>query len=95
LALLRGASRRPRYLGEHPLNALKAANDWWGHDSGDALLRRAGEVFNEIIARRHCAAPIGGDEFAAPMPATELRDGEAPVQRPEAGRPYGAGRIYA
>jgi diguanylate cyclase (GGDEF)-like protein len=61
------------------LNGLKAANDQWGHDSGDALLRRAGEVFNEIIAKPHCAARIGGDEFAVLLPATELRDGEAIV----------------
>jgi diguanylate cyclase (GGDEF)-like protein len=59
------------------LNGLKAANDQWGHDSGDALLRRAGEVFNEIIAKPHCAARIGGDEFAVLLPATEQRDGEA------------------
>jgi diguanylate cyclase (GGDEF)-like protein len=59
------------------LNGLKAANDQWGHDSGDALLRRAGEVFNEIIAKPHCAARIGGDEFAVLLPATDLRDGEA------------------
>ncbi len=63
------------------LNGLKAANDQWGHDSGDALLRRAGEVFNEIIAKPYCAARIGGDEFAVLLPATELRDGEAIVER--------------
>ena len=61
------------------LNGLKAANDQWGHDSGDALLRRAGEVFNELIAKPHCAARIGGDEFAVLLPATDLRDGEAMV----------------
>jgi diguanylate cyclase (GGDEF)-like protein len=61
------------------LNGLKAANDQWGHDSGDALLRRAGEVFNELIAKPHCAARIGGDEFAVLLPATDLRDGEAIV----------------
>jgi diguanylate cyclase (GGDEF)-like protein len=64
--------------GPHPvtiiiadLNGLKAANDQWGHDSG--------EVFNELIAKPHCAARIGGDEFAVLLPATELRDGEAIV----------------
>jgi diguanylate cyclase (GGDEF)-like protein len=62
--------------GPHPVtiiiadhNGLKAANDQWGHDSG--------EVFNELIAKPHCAARIGGDEFAVLLPATELRDGEA------------------
>ena len=29
------------------LNGLKDANDQWGHAAGDALLRRAGEVFND------------------------------------------------
>jgi diguanylate cyclase (GGDEF)-like protein len=63
------------------LNGLKAANDQWGHDSGDALLRRAGEVLNEIIVKPGCAARIGGDEFAILLPATELRDGEAVMDR--------------
>jgi diguanylate cyclase (GGDEF)-like protein len=63
------------------LNGLKAANDQWGHDSGDALLRRAGEVLNEIIVKPNCAARIGGDEFAILLPATEQRDGEAIVER--------------
>ncbi|MCZ7641723.1 MAG: sensor domain-containing diguanylate cyclase [Pseudorhodoplanes sp.] len=58
------------------LNGLKAANDELGHAAGDAMLRRAGEVFSSLIDRPHCAARIGGDEFAVLMPATDAAAGE-------------------
>jgi diguanylate cyclase (GGDEF)-like protein len=57
------------------LNGLKIANDQWGHSAGDGLLRRAGEVFNELIHKPCHAARIGGDEFAILMPASDERDG--------------------
>ncbi len=59
------------------LNGLKDANDNWGHDAGDALLRRAGEVLNKLFERPSCACRIGGDEFAVLLPATESRQTEA------------------
>jgi diguanylate cyclase (GGDEF)-like protein len=62
------------------LNGLKAANDQWGHAAGDALLRRAGEVLNELISKPNHAARIGGDEFAILMPAAEERDGRLMIE---------------
>jgi len=62
------------------LNGLKAANDQWGHDAGDALLRRAGEVLNELASKSCHPCRIGGDEFAILMPGAELREGEAMMQ---------------
>jgi diguanylate cyclase (GGDEF)-like protein len=59
------------------LNGLKATNDQVGHAAGDALLRRAGEVLNEVFERPHTAARIGGDEFAMLLPAVDQRDGAA------------------
>ncbi len=59
------------------LNGLKAANDDLGHAAGDALLRRAGEVFNSIVDKPSCAARIGGDEFAVILPGMERAEGEA------------------
>ncbi|MFD1913063.1 sensor domain-containing diguanylate cyclase [Halodurantibacterium flavum] len=54
------------------LNGLKRVNDQWGHDAGDALLRRMGEVLKEAAQAPCNAARTGGDEFAVVMPrATE------------------------
>lgn len=50
------------------LNGLKEINDSWGHDAGDNLLRRVGEVLKEAAGNACHAARIGGDEFAVVMP---------------------------
>ncbi len=61
------------------LNGLKSANDSMGHAAGDALLRRAGEVFTEGVQRPNHAARIGGDEFAVLMPGSAAEDGAAMI----------------
>lgn len=50
------------------LNYLKHANDTFGHQAGDKLIRRAAEVINAAFGSGHVAARIGGDEFAAILP---------------------------
>jgi diguanylate cyclase (GGDEF)-like protein len=59
------------------LNGLKAANDRLGHAAGDALLRRAGEVFDSLIEKPASVSRIGGDEFAVLLPGTDAVVGEA------------------
>ena len=55
------------------LNGLKEANDQLGHDAGDALLRRFGEVLNGVVCKPNHAARIGGDEFAILMPGADRK----------------------
>jgi diguanylate cyclase (GGDEF)-like protein len=59
------------------LNGLKLINDQLGHAAGDALLRRVGEVMNELFDKPQTAARIGGDEFAMLLPAMDEREGQA------------------
>ena len=53
------------------LNGLKEANDQLGHDAGDALLRRFGEILNGAVSQPNHAARIGGDEFAVLLPGAD------------------------
>jgi diguanylate cyclase (GGDEF)-like protein len=53
------------------LNGLKETNDQRGHDAGDALLRRLGEVLNGAISVPNYAARVGGDEFVVLMPGAD------------------------
>ena len=62
------------------LNGLKDANDQLGHDAGDALLRRFGEILNGAVSRPNCAARIGGDEFAVLMPGTDAKAANAMME---------------
>ena len=50
------------------LDGLKDANDTWGHEAGDELLRRAGETIRTTLRTTDQAFRIGGDEFALLLP---------------------------
>ena len=62
------------------LNGLKEANDELGHDAGDALLRRFGEILNGAVSQPNHAARIGGDEFAVLMPGADSKTASAMME---------------
>jgi diguanylate cyclase (GGDEF) domain len=62
------------------LDCLKIVNDRLGHDAGDELLRRMGEVLNQAVSAPGHAARIGGDEFAVVLPFTDESGAEKVVK---------------
>jgi diguanylate cyclase (GGDEF)-like protein len=54
------------------LDGLKAANDRFGHGSGDALLRAVADTLRGDIRITDVAARYGGDEFVLLLPETDL-----------------------
>ena len=62
------------------MNGLKAINDQLGHDVGDELLRRMGNILTRTIANTsYTASRIGGDEFVILMPAANEQTVESMI----------------
>lgn len=54
------------------LNGLKILNDSEGHDAGDGVLRRIGNILNQLIQHTpYSASRIGGDEFVVLLPGAD------------------------
>lgn len=71
--ILRAArTGRPFALLMIDLDGLKAANDRFGHESGDQLLQAVAEVLRGDIRATDVAARYGGDEFVLMLPETDL-----------------------
>lgn len=51
------------------LNGLKEINDKYGHEAGDALIRKAAQIIRKVFS--DCAYRIGGDEFVVLVPEIE------------------------
>jgi diguanylate cyclase (GGDEF)-like protein/PAS domain S-box-containing protein len=72
LAVLDKQEYLPLSLIFADLNCLKLANDAFGHEEGDALLRSAAAVLMENALRGDSAYRLGGDEFLMILPNTDL-----------------------
>ena len=63
---------RPFAVAMLDLDGLKAANDRFGHDWGDQLLKAVADVLQGDIRVTDVAARFGGDEFVLMLPETDL-----------------------
>lgn len=60
---------------------FKAYNDHYGHQLGDACLRRVGEVLRAAVRRAgELAARYGGEEFVVVLPGTSLAQAQEAAQ---------------
>ena len=63
------------------LNNLKTTNDRYGHQVGDQLIRRTGEVLKASLDDGYIAARIGGDEFTLILPDANEQTAYAMMER--------------
>jgi diguanylate cyclase (GGDEF)-like protein len=63
---------RPFAVAMIDLDGLKAANDRFGHDWGDNLLKAVADVMRGDIRVTDVAARYGGDEFVLMLPETDI-----------------------
>jgi two-component system, cell cycle response regulator len=73
--------RRPFALIMMDLDHFKKVNDQYGHEGGDEVLRRVGEIIQSSLRDVDVAARFGGEEFAILLPETDKSDAVAIAER--------------
>ncbi|MDK2986851.1 MAG: hypothetical protein PWQ96_2496 [Clostridia bacterium] len=63
------------------VNGLKLANDVFGHEEGDRLLKKAAEVIKECCRKEDIIARWGGDEFLILLPRTTAKSAGEIMER--------------
>lgn len=63
------------------IDYFKRINDEQGHDQGDRVIQRVGNVIKERLRDTDFVARIGGEEFAVIMPHTPLEEAERALDR--------------
>ena len=68
LALHQSASGQKVALVALDIDHFKRLNDTFGHDAGDAVLVKMGQVLRELTPQHGLAARAGGEEFSVVLP---------------------------
>jgi diguanylate cyclase (GGDEF)-like protein/PAS domain S-box-containing protein len=63
------------------LDGFKQVNDTFGHDTGDQMLRRVGQLFVEVTRPSDTLARLGGDEFGILLEGADSSRGVAVAER--------------
>jgi diguanylate cyclase len=56
------------------VNGLKLVNDSFGHDVGDALLKKTARIIQSVCREEDIVARVGGDEFIVVLPQTTAEE---------------------
>ena len=57
------------------IDGFKGFNDTYGHDAGDVLLRKLGELLRSEVRASDISCRFGGEEFLVVLPGTSLESG--------------------
>jgi diguanylate cyclase (GGDEF)-like protein len=63
------------------LDYFKRINDEWGHEAGDRVLSRVGEILRSEMRETDVVARMGGEEFVALLPDAGLEEGHEFAER--------------
>jgi len=63
---------RPSSILFVDLDHFKKVNDTYGHEAGDAVLKRSVEAIRSLVRKSDVLGRVGGEEFAVFLPDTDL-----------------------
>jgi diguanylate cyclase len=74
------------------IDGFKGFNDTYGHDAGDFLLRKLGELLNNEVRRSDISCRYGGEEFLIVMPGVPLDKGHERAEHLR--KIFGSGKFH-